>query len=298
MLCTYNGGKYLEEQLASFERQTHANWQLWASDDGSTDDTLAILQAHRQKWGAERLTILNGPHQGSTRNFMSLAHNPQIKADYFAFSDQDDIWEDDKLQRAVAWLQNQPPELPALYCTRTQVVDEHNQPIGFSPLYTRAPAFQNALVQNIACGNTIVFNKSARHSMGAPDLDVFIHDWWAYLAVTAAGGTVQYDAYPSLRYRQHQDNQIGISLTVTAIQARVHRLLAGSFRAAIDKNLAALQTLADTMPAQNREILEQLNKARKKGPAARIAAVRQLGLYQQTPLGNFGLIAATIFNKL
>lgn len=298
LLCTYNGAKYLQEQLDSFERQTHTHWQAWASDDGSTDDTAAILRRCQEKWGAHRLVILEGPKAGSTRNFMSLVHHRGIQAHYYAFSDQDDIWEDDKLERAVAWLEGRPPALPALYGTRTRIVDEHNTPIGYSPLYTRPPGFLNALTQNIASGNTMVFNAAARPLLGEPGLDVFIHDWWAYLAITACGGTAHYDAYPSLRYRQHQDNQIGISSAWTAVHARAGRLLAGRFKIATDKNLAAVQTLCQAMPAHNREILERYGQARTKGPVARMAAIRQLGLYQQTWAGNMGLFIAALFNKL
>ncbi len=105
LLCTYQGGEFLPQQLDSFLMQTHSNWKVWASDDGSTDDTLAILNNYQRAWGEEKLTILHGPRTGSTDNFMSLVYNPDIQADYYAFSDQDDIWEADKLQRAMTMLE-------------------------------------------------------------------------------------------------------------------------------------------------------------------------------------------------
>jgi hypothetical protein len=103
-----------------------------------------------------------GPAEGSTANFLSLTCRADIDADYFAYADQDDVWESDKLERAVNWLKTIPEGVPALYGSRTLLVDARNQHIGYSPLFEREPNFRNALVQSIAGGNTMVFNRAAR----------------------------------------------------------------------------------------------------------------------------------------
>ncbi|MBY0345241.1 MAG: glycosyltransferase, partial [Neisseriaceae bacterium] len=72
LLCTYQGQHYLRDQLDSFANQTHANWSIWASDDGSQDETHAILMAYQAKWGSERLSIHFGPKEGFVANFLSL----------------------------------------------------------------------------------------------------------------------------------------------------------------------------------------------------------------------------------
>ncbi len=133
-----------------------------ASDDGSTDATAAILSDFLDRFGSLQVKICNGPKRGFVANFLSLACDRSIAADYYAFSDQDDVWEPQKLSRAVTWLETIAPNVPAMFCSRTRLIDEDGQECGFSPLFRRKPAFRNALVQSIAGGNTIVFNDAAR----------------------------------------------------------------------------------------------------------------------------------------
>lgn len=298
LLCTYNGAKYLAEQLDSFERQTHTYWQVWASDDGSSDETRDILLQYQQKWGPQRLTLVDGPGLGSTANFMSLLYNPAIQADFYAFSDQDDIWKDDKLERALAWLSTIQPAKPALYCSRTQLVDERNNAIGFSQLQQRPPGFTNALMQNIAGGNTMVFNHAIRLLLGAKAPDVVIHDWWLYLAVSACGGDVCYDPYPSVRYRQHQDNLIGMNIGWHARRQRIRQLFKGRYRGWTDRNLQALQSIHTAIVPANKELLRGFAQARRQPLLPRVVQFKRLGLYRQTTLGNLGLWAGVVFNKI
>lgn len=300
LLGTYNGEKYLAEQLDSYSRQTHANWKAWASDDGSSDATPSLLRDYQHQWGAEKLAILDGPADGCTRNFLSLATNPAISADHYAFSDQDDIWEPDKLQRALDWLETQPPGVPALYCSRTMFVDEANRDIAMSQLYTRPPSFANALVQNIASGNTMVFNRAAHQLLcaGGADADVYIHDWWLYLLVTACGGTVRYDPHPTLRYRQHDINLIGMNTGWKARLARVRMLFAGRLGEWDEQHVRALQRLDRYLAASSRRTLEIFATARRRGLLPRLIGLRRARIYRQTTLGNFGLLVAAILGKL
>lgn len=140
------------------------------SDDGSQDSTLDILN----RFGLEtnRIRIFQGPENGFCQNFLSLICNDPIEADYYALSDQDDIWHEDKLARAVATLSNISREIPALYCSRTKLVDERNLEMGLSPLFRRTTGFRNALVQNIAGGNTMVFNHAARKLIRKAGLNI------------------------------------------------------------------------------------------------------------------------------
>src|ERR1700693_1620273 len=100
LLATFCGERFLHLQLASFERQAVRNWRLYASDDGSTDDTLAILRRFQQKLGPEKVDVRTGPGRGYIANFLSLIADESIKADYYALSDQDDLWKPQKLTRA------------------------------------------------------------------------------------------------------------------------------------------------------------------------------------------------------
>src|SRR5262249_22563436 len=122
-LCTRNGADYLQEQLASLTAQSYEHWRIVASDDGSSDATLALLGAFAREQADEaRIEIRKGPKRGATANFLSLATDAAIGGDYFAYCDQDDVWYPQKLERAVAWLQSVPSDTAALYCSRTTLV--------------------------------------------------------------------------------------------------------------------------------------------------------------------------------
>jgi glycosyltransferase involved in cell wall biosynthesis len=299
LLGTYRGQQYLAEQLNSFATQNHSNWEVWASDDGSTDDTLPILERFKAAWPAGRLSIHAGPAKGFVSNFLALTCNTSIQADYYAYSDQDDIWERDKLERALQWIQSVSPDVPALYCSRTRLVDSNNQEVGLTPLFGN-PRFANALVQSIAGGNTMVFNNAARALLlqAGPQLPVVFHDWWVYMAVTGCGGKVFYDLVPTLRYRQHEANVVGGNSGWGARFQRMRKLWQGQHRKWNGDNIAALRKLENQLTPENREILNHFAQAREKRLIPRLIHLGRSGVSRQTRLGNIALFVAAIFNKL
>jgi len=300
LLCTLHGQPFLADQLDSIERQTYPNWELWASDDGSADDTQAILRRYKDKWGGRRVSICSGPSEGFVSNFLSLTCKAEIQADFYAFSDQDDIWEEDKLRRAVEWLRTIPNDVPALYCSRTRLVDEENRDLGLSPLFRRPPSFANALIQNIGGGNTMVFNQAARRLLceAGQNIEVVSHDSWLYMVVTGCGGKVKYDAYPSLRYRQHGSNLVGTNSTWAARGVRIRMLWRGHLRTWNDRHLVALQRLYSRLTPESRQTLDRLARFRKRALLPRLIGLKKSGIYRQTLLGNLGLLAAAIFKKI
>ncbi len=300
LLGTYQGQHYLAAQLDSYAAQSHPHWQVWASDDGSQDETCAILQAYQTKWGNDRLSIHSGPAQGFAANFLSLACHAGIEADYYAYSDQDDIWNADKLERALSWLQTVPSNTPALYCSRTSLIDTNNKVIGFSPLFAKPPCFANALMQNVGGGNTMVFNNAARALLreAGEDVDVFTHDWWTYLVVSGCGGQVFYDAHPSLHYRQHGENLVGMNSSWSARLVRIRMLWQGRFRNWNDHHLQALLRVRPKLTPDNEKTLGRFMVARNQRLIPRLIGLRHSGIYRQTLLGNLGLIAAALFKKI
>lgn len=300
LLCTLHGQHYLAQQLASVAAQTYGNWEVFASDDGSADDTHALLIEHQSVWTDTKLTIHSGPAEGFAANFLSLICNAGIRADYYAFADQDDVWEPNKLERAVAWLNTVSKDVPALYGTRTLLVDENNQTIGLSPLFPKQPNFANALMQNIAGGNTMVFNEAARTLLrqAGENIDVVTHDWWAYLVVTGCGGRVYYDAYPSLRYRQHNGNAVGQSTNWRARLSRIRLLAQGRFKGWNDRNVAALERISDKLAPENQSIFQHFKTARTQWLLPRLIGFWRAGIHRQSALSNIGLFLAALFNKV
>jgi glycosyltransferase involved in cell wall biosynthesis len=300
LMCTFNGAQFLAAQLESIENQTFSAWQLFVSDDGSTDETTTILMRYQEKLGASRMQIRSGPRRGFVANFLNLACDPFIKADYFAFADQDDIWESFKLERALAWLQTVPANLPALHCGRTRLIDKNGRSCGYSPLFRRKPGFRNALVQSIAGGNTMVFNEPARQLLiaGRSDARVPAHDWWIYLLTTAAGGVVRYDPIPTVLYRSHPENVIGSqSGWLNRIQ-RLKLLFEGRFRAWSNLNVTALEPLRERMTSDNRAIFDLFRESRQQRLLGRLIGFCHAGVYRQTVFGNLGLMIMVCTGKI
>lgn len=300
LLSTFDGRRFLSEQLDSIAAQTWPNWVVWASDDGSRDGTLELLAQYRAAWGASRLVVHDGPREGFAANFLSLTGDPRIRSDYYAFCDQDDVWEPGKLRRALAFLRCVPEGLPGLYCSRTRLVDESNRSIGLSPLFARPPSFRNALVQSIGGGNTMVYNQPARELLrrACAGADVVTHDWWAYQVVSGCGGRVHYDAWPSVRYRQHARNLVGMNCTWRARLHRLRLLWQGRFRDWNSRNLRALQAVRPWLTDDNRQALDAFMQARASGLLPRLRGLARAGIYRQTLAGNLGLAAAGLLNRV
>ena len=300
LLATYHDHGFLAEQLDSIVSQSFINWEIWASDDSEDDATWKVLVRYQDRVGKAKLHLQKGPQKGFVANFLSLVCQSDIDADYFAYCDQDDVWEIHKLERAIRWLADIPESVPSLYCSRTQLVDEQNREIGLSPLFVTPPSFANALVQNIGGGNTMVFNRVARALLmqAGADLSLEAHDWWTYIVVTACGGQVHYDGRPSLRYRQHDLNLIGCNNDWRARITQLKRVWNGHLSQCNDKHLAGLERVRKRITTENLAILNGLSLARDMKLADRLTALRKTGIHRQTLLGNLGLFAAALFNKI
>jgi len=300
LLCTFNGERFLAQQLASLEQQTFKNWRLIASDDGSSDQTKSILQAFRKSFEPGKVRIVDGPRRGAPANFLFLACAKNLVSDYYAFCDQDDVWEADKLAHAIGVLEQAGLDVPALYGSRTSLIDEHGKTTGFSPLFPKTPTFRSALVQSIAGGNSMVFNRKASEMLAfcGADINIPSHDWWLYQVTSACGGQVCYDAYPSVRYRQHAQNVIGSNMGLAARLRRLRMLRQGRFRHWSELNVAALTRIRPRMNAENQQIFDLFCKARHRPLLQRAAMFAEAGVYRQTLLGNLGLAAAVVLNKI
>ncbi len=299
LLATYNGQAYLTQQLTSFVNQTHHNWVVWASDDGSSDDTKKILSDFSsRKEGC--LFLLDGPQKGFAINFLSMVSSPQIKADFYAYSDQDDIWNANKLEHAVTFLQAISNEIPALYCSRTEYVNEDNFHIGFSQAYNKPPSLANAIVQNIASGNTMVFNEAARLLLqqAGENLQIPLHDWWTYMVITGCGGQVYFDKTPTVRYRQHENNLWGMNTGWGNRFVRIQKLFEGRFKTWNELHVQSLNTIYESLTPTNRKILDQFILARESSLGPRLWHLKNSGIYRQTLLGNLGLAVAGVAGKI
>jgi glycosyltransferase involved in cell wall biosynthesis len=299
-LATFNGQKFLKRQLDSISSQEGVTWTLWVSDDGSQDDTRTILNEYLTFWGEAKLKIFQGPCQGFVKNFFSLLLQPEAEADYFAFCDQDDIWHPRKLVTAVRHIK-QHNEKYVLYGGKTRLIDESGNYLGYSPAFSKATSFENALVQSIMGGNTMVFNKAVKDLLthACQDVDVITHDWWAYQIVTACGGRVIYDPTPQVDYRQHPGNLVGMNQGVFAKVKRLGMLTSGYFQKANDKNIHALGNILHLMTPAAKSTLDSFEQARKaRSLKERISAFLRSKVFRQSISGQCGLWLALLLRKL
>jgi glycosyltransferase involved in cell wall biosynthesis len=300
LMATYNGKSFIAEQLQSIEEQSYKNWRLIISDDGSSDDTLTIAKQFQQKWESGRLEIRQGPQQGFCQNFLSMACDTTIQADLYAFSDQDDVWMLDKLERAVSYFnKSNESQLPRAYGTRTQIVDDALKPLGFSPEFTLPSSFRNALVQSISGGNTQVFNSVAKQLLEQAGVQkVVSHDWWLYQLVKGAGGIFYYDPLPSLLYRQHLDAVLGSNNSFRSRAERLRYVFNGRFKHWNDINYTALCNIRHLLSRDNQDILDIFGRFRGAHLKDRIRLLEVCGLYRQTWRGTLSLWLAVIINKI
>ena len=299
LLATFQGERFLREQLRTITQQTHTSWSLLVSDDGSTDQTLRILEEFSQTCG-HAVDVLDGPRAGFLRNFMHLIAHAQSDSPYYAFCDQDDLWLPQKLEVAVNWLNSQPADVPLLYCARTRNVDQYGYVTSYSPLFRRQPSFRNALVQSIAGGNTMVFNRRMLmliRQLGTHH-ELPSHDWWLYVIATGTGGNVFYDSNPTVDYRQHVSNQVGANSTLRAKLRRIALLRRGRFKAWNDQHVEALNSCQDALLPQNQTLFLAFKQMRSAPFPSNLKMLLSSGFYRQQTLDTLGLFAAVLLRRL
>lgn len=306
LLATHNGSRYLRQQWESLEAQQGVEVVVHVADDGSSDDTLAVLRAlEASRGGAVRAVhwLDAPPRRSATRSFLMLlssAVSSRPEGQWFAYCDQDDVWLPGKLATAVAALAHQDEGRPALYGGRSMTVDADNRDRGLSPLFPHPPCFRNALVQNIMGGNTMVMNRAAALLVAASaHADVVWHDWLTYQLVSAADGYIHYDPRAFLRYRQHGNNVMGSNLRWMARWNRLMFMFRGDFRDWNRGNVAALKERAASFPQASRLRLEAFAHAREApGLWSRLAWLRRSGAFRQKPAEQLMLWLACALRRL
>ncbi len=301
LLGYYDGEPHVTEQLESILVQSHQALHVFISDDQSSSpfnvDALSIKPQKLTKLS----TGTRAENIGVTSNFLNGLAHIDDSFEYFAFSDQDDLWYPNKLEKAIEKLSKVTTNLPALYCARTETVNATcEQTLGYSPIFNKPPSFANALVQNIGGGNTMIFNKSARDLIVASSRNstVVAHDWWCYQIITGAGGYVVYDQEPCLKYRQHSNNLVGANTGWAARLLRIRGLMQGSFCTWNDINLKALKEHKHLLTTDNLRVLNEFSEARESNLFKRLMLFKRSGIYRQTLSGNLGLLLGILLNRV
>lgn len=223
LLSTYNGEKYLCQQLDSYVAlEGFERIKVLVRDDGSTDRTREILIEYQQKYNFE---VMLGENIGVTKSIFELLCKCDKNCIFFAISDQDDVWMTDKFTRALKMLSPMPQDIPLMYASLSEVVREDLTIMGTTLNPVRDAGFYNAMVQNIAPGHTQVYNRKMvdlliEHGIS----EVTVVDWWIYL-VAGGVGRVLFDHNCTVKHRQHGKNAVGYQLgTIERTLTRIKKL--------------------------------------------------------------------------
>lgn len=288
VLCTFNGAKWLPAQLASIAAQTHTDWVLCVSDDGSQDGTLdLILDFARDhpvwiRTDRRRTTGMTNS-QSASENFLETVSHPDLPVGpdtHIALCDQDDIWRAGKLAHAIETLSAIPADQASVYGGQSCHITEDGRKIANSKSPRKPVGLGNALVQNVVSGHSTVLSPAAVQSMRAAGVPrgIYYHDWWIYLFICAIGGQVVVDDFIALDYRQHETNVMGAGQGSAARLRRLGQIWSGEFGTWIEANLTALaNTKADLTP-DAKSSLRHLDNGLGLKPLRKAGAYRQSGL--------------------
>ncbi len=235
-MATYNGAKYVASQIESILAQDYQHILLTIFDDGSTDGTLRQIEQYLSN---SQVRIVGSERVGLPQVYFRLLGFLSPASHYAGYADQDDVWLPGKVSRSLRMLRQAEDSrkdtattdattsagsattiaapttlssspLPVLYCSRSFITDSSLRVVGTTMLPRYPPSFSNALVQGIAAGSTMLFNREAAELLASwtPQFAP-MHDWWTYLVISATGKVI-YDPLPTLLYRQHGANARGI----------------------------------------------------------------------------------------
>ncbi len=285
LLSTKNGAAYLGAQLDSLLGQSHTEWQIFWRDDGSDDATPEMMRDFASAAGAGRVVDMNdnAGHVGVTASFLSLLRRAP-RGRMVAFADQDDVWLPNKLSRGVSALARVQDGRPGLYCARQRLVDADLTPIRLSAPVRGAIGFPNSMTQNVATGCTVMLNADAADLVAdaqAPAAET-LHDWWAYVLVSACGGAVVADDTPTVLYRQHANNAVGVPLSPGRRAWAALRRGPGVFMRTFRAHMDALSAQQELLSPAARESLALISDGLHDGWNLRLRALRHPGLRRQS----------------
>jgi glycosyltransferase involved in cell wall biosynthesis len=298
LLATYNGLRFVEEQLESILSQTRRDWFLLMRDDGSSDATREHLEAFREQHH-DRVHLLKDADRnlGPARNFSRLLEGSS--APHVMLCDQDDVWLPDKLERTLFAMLEAERRLgrgtPILVHTDLRPVNDRLEPIADSfwayqhldP--ARAATFRLNLVQNAVTGCTMMVNRALLEiALPIPD-GAIMHDWWLTLVASAFGMVVQVP-HPTVLYRQHGSNSVG------AKRWGLAHILAQSKNPATDRSIERkldqarvfLERYRERLSDARRLEVETFARLRECGPLERRALIVRHGFWFHGLARNLG----------
>ncbi|MGQ7426300.1 glycosyltransferase family 2 protein [Streptococcus suis] len=281
LMSTYNGQQFLAEQIRSIQEQSYADWTLFIRDDGSSDNTKEILKDFERQ--DSRIHIIDSDKSdnlGVIKSFHKLVNHD--RADYYFFSDQDDVWLPNKLELSLNEAQNYPANLPLMVYMDLKVVNQDLEIMTESMVKSQSHHANTELVQelteNTVTGGVAMINHTLAEMWQETD-DILMHDWYLALLASAFGDLVFIDQ-PGELYRQHSDNVLGARTLSKRFKKwiRPHILFAVYWDLIKNSQKQARHLLQMPLSQSNRELIEAFVTIMDKPMLERFRILRKYGL--------------------
>lgn len=302
LLATYNGEKYLKEQLDSILNQTYKDFTLYIRDDGSKDKTVQIIKEYTKKYDNIIQVIDKRESHGSCDNFLNLLKYAYEldKYDIFMFADQDDVWLPNKVEITVNEYKKHNEDIPQLVHTDLYVVDKNlkimnKSFIKYSNLDSNCKSFNKYLIQNNVTGCTMLINKKLVDLVNFDIKNVRMHDW--YFALLASSfGQVHFINKPTIKYRQHGNNVLGAK-KVKGIRGVYNKLVKNNtIKNDLNKIFVQAEIFKDNyyeqLSDENKDILDSFCQMYGANKVKKLLILNQYKFYKQ---GKIRVIGELVF---
>ena len=302
ILASYNGSKYIKEQLDSLMNSSYRDFRVFVCDDCSTDDTCDIVEEYVEAYPGKVFLNRNERNMGSTLSFLTNLKrvSEASPANYYMFCDQDDVWLSDKISLAVRQMRRiearRGAVLPVLVFNDAIIVDDDLNFISRSfyrtnKLKVRKNKFSRMLIENKCIGCTTMMNDALVRLLDETGPEIRYHDWWMAL-IASAFGVVRYNRTPVILYRQHGDNQVGQSsfAAYTKDRASSKEDTRERLRKTYDQAELFYGIYADMLPKNKRRHLESFIRLKNAGFIKRRLIILKNRFFKSGFLRNVGLL--------
>lgn len=274
LLSTWNGERYLPAQIASLMAQrVPGDLHILIRDDGSSDGTVGLIQGLDDP----RIRLVEGNNLGPRGSFLALLRMAQQEgADFVSLCDQDDVWDPDKLSRAISMLGS---EQPGLYSSSLNLVDDNLDPIGMFA-HPGNRSFASTLLCNYVTGCTCVMNRRFIEQLRFPEdaNHIIMHDWWL-ASIATLRGQVVYDRQSFISYRQHAANHVGIKTGIGKIVTKLQSVFGQPSINRFDQARQLLGSAEDHLtPEQKKTLLAFLKGEGSRSQRLRFVLARRTGV--------------------
>jgi glycosyltransferase involved in cell wall biosynthesis len=296
IMATYNGEKYLREQIESILSNTYTEWHLSIYDDGSIDQTFSIIKEYEEKYPGKITGYKNKENLGVKHNFLNAIKKEEY--DYIMFCDQDDVWLSDKIEityQKMLDVENKNPFIPITIFTDATLVDEklnvlYDSYFRTSNLDVKKVDLSHILMENKLIGCTVMINKEVIQQLKIPT-SPRMHDWWIAI-ITSSFGKIEFLDRPTILYRQHAANVIGGQDKISYIKNRISTLKKQKevLKLTQDQAMQFYDLYKDQLSDKNRYLIKQFAELNKRNWFMRRYIILKDGYLKTGMVRNIGVL--------